>query len=66
MLNKDYLESLYKELLEEAKHVQTGTVEDERVDAKLCLVEEMLELVEGDRPNKKQGNMVSYQGQALF
>ena len=43
MINKDYLERLYAELKEQAKTVPSGTVDDERVDAKLCLVEEMLD-----------------------
>jgi hypothetical protein len=45
-LDKAYLEELYQQLLEEAKHIQSGTIADERLDARLCLVEEMLELVE--------------------
>jgi hypothetical protein len=43
-MTREQLESLYEELLEEAKHCQAGTVADERLDAQLCLIEQMLEI----------------------
>lgn len=43
MITKTYLEELYRILLEEAKYVPYGSVDDERLDAKLCLIEELLE-----------------------
>ncbi len=33
----------YSELLTDAKAVNRGSVEDERIDAKLCLLEQLME-----------------------
>ena len=45
-MNREQLEALYAELLGQAKIVPVGSIADERLDAKLCLLEEILELVE--------------------
>jgi hypothetical protein len=41
-INKNYLEAIYQELLKEREGVELCSVEDERLDAKLCLMEEIL------------------------
>jgi hypothetical protein len=45
-ITKDRLETIYKRLLEESKMSTIFTVENERADAKLCLIEELLEEME--------------------
>lgn len=45
-MSKERLETLYKELLAKAKQVPFLSTEDERIDAQLCLLEEMLESLE--------------------
>jgi hypothetical protein len=45
-VNKQQLEAIYQELLEESKQVDLYSVEDERIDAKLCLLEQLLESYE--------------------
>jgi hypothetical protein len=42
-MNKNYLEAIYQELLKDREGVELGSVEDERLDAKLCLMEQILE-----------------------
>lgn len=46
MITREQLESIYEELLGQAKQYPIGSVESERVDAKLCLIEDMLDKVE--------------------
>ena len=48
MITRAYLEDLFEELLDQAEQIQIGTVEDERLDAQLCLIEEMLEQCQGE------------------
>lgn len=45
-MTKEQLEAIYRELLEDAKLVPSGSIVDERIDAQLCLIEDMLEVLE--------------------
>ena len=42
-MNKNYLEAMYQELLKEREGITLGSIEDERLDAQLCLMEQLLE-----------------------
>lgn len=46
MITREQLQSIYDDLLGQVKEYPIGSVESERVDAKLCLIEEILDKVE--------------------